>query len=68
MARASQVTGMALRRVRQRDKDVPGRGEGEEDREARQWMELTDAGDGGAWAAGEQQVEEDDCNPGRRRR
>ena len=60
--RVSEACGMALRGVRQRDEDVPGRGDGEEDGERRERMELADAGDCGARAARQQQVDQDNSD------
>ena len=60
--RESEAAGMALRGVRQRDEDVPRRGDCKKDGERRERMELADAGDGGAWAARDEHVDQYDSD------
>jgi len=59
--REGEVAGMALRGVREGDENVPGRGDGEEDYSAGDWVELADALDDAVeFAARECEVGKDD--------
>ena len=57
-----EAAGMALRGVGARYEDVPRCGDGEEDESAGDGMELAEALYGAAEAAGEKEMDQDDCD------